>query len=339
MIKYLEELCLLSGASGDEKAVREYISNVISPYCECKVDNMGNLIAFKKGAERPAHKIMLDAHTDEVGFIITSITEDGFLYFTTLGGINIEALIGKRVQINGHNGVIQVKPVHLLKGDDADKMPEKSTLTIDIGATGREDAEKLVSVGDIGTYLSDFVEFGSNFVKAKAIDDRLGCAILMNLIEEDLPYDMWFSFSTQEELGLRGARTSAYGINPEYAIIVESTTAADLVGMPENKKCCKLGEGAVLSFMDNSTLYNSELYNSALKIAAEKGIKTQVKRAVAGGNNAGAISQSREGVKAITVSVPCRYLHSPSCVISLDDAESVLKLVRELAVNIATGNI
>ena len=276
---------------------------------------MGNLIAFKKGANRPAKKVMLDAHTDEVGFIVTSITSDGFLHFTTLGGINTEALVSKRVQINGHIGVIQVKPVHLLKGDDADNMPDKNNLTIDIGAKDRDDALKMVNIGDSGTYYSEFVEFGDGFIKAKALDDRFGCAVLMNIIEQDLPYDMWFSFSTQEELGLRGAKTATYSIDPDCAIAVEATTAADLVGVPENKRCCYVGKGAVLSFMDNATLYDAELYRSALKIADEKGIKVQTKQAVAGGNNAGAIHQSRSGVKTLSVSIPCRYLHSPSCVV------------------------
>ncbi len=331
MIKYLKELCEICGASGSETAVADYIQSVISPYCECKIDSMGNLIAFKKGAQRPVKKVMLDAHMDEVGFIVTSVNDDGSMYFTALGGINVEALVSKRVQINGHVGVIQVKPVHLLKGDDTDKMPDKDSLTIDIGAKDREDALKMVSIGDTGTYVSDFIEFGDGFIKAKALDDRFGCAVLMNIIEQDLSYDMWFSFSTQEELGLRGAKTAAYTIDPDYAIAVEATTAADLVGVPENKRCCYVGKGAVLSFMDNSTLYDSELYRSALKIADEKGIKVQSKQAVAGGNNAGAIHQSRSGVKALTVSAPCRYLHSPSCVISKDDVDCVYKLVREVA--------
>ena len=339
MIKYLKELCELCGPSGKEQVVAEYIKDKISPYCDCQIDAMGNLIAFKKGANRPVKKVMLDAHTDEVGFIVTSVTNDGFLHFTTLGGINTEALVSKRVQINGHIGVIQVKPVHLLKGDDAENMPDKNNLTIDIGAKDRDDALTMVSIGDSGTYYSEFVQFGDDFIKAKALDDRFGCAVLMNLIEQDLPYDMWFSFSTQEELGLRGAKTASYSIDPDCAIVVEATTAADLVGVPENKRCCYVGRGAVLSFMDNSTLYDADLYRSALQIANDKGIKVQTKQAVAGGNNAGSIHQSRSGVKTLTVSIPCRYLHSPSCVISAKDIDSVTDIVREAAIKMCEGNL
>lgn len=339
MIKHLKELCAISGASGNEADVAAYIYEHIAPYCECRADVTGNLIAFKKGASRPVKKVMLDAHMDEVGFIVTSVSDDGFLYFSVLGGINMESLLAKRVQINGHTGVIQVKPIHLLHGDEAKKMPVKKDLTIDIGAKSRDEALELVQIGDIGTFESTFTEFGRNCIKAKAIDDRVGCAILMNLLERDLPYDMWFSFSVQEELGLRGAKTAAFGIQPDCALVIEATTAADLTGVPEEKQVCRLGRGAVVSFMDSATLYEPKLYRAALEIAEKKNIPVQSKQAVAGGNNSGSIHLTGSGIRTFTISVPCRYLHSPSCVIQAEDADSVLSLAYEMAVGMASGAI
>ena len=184
-------------------------------------------------------------------------------------------------------------------------------------------------------FLSDFVEFGDNRIKGKALDDRVGCAILLDLINSDLEYDAYFSFSVQEEIGLRGAATSAYGIDPEYAIVLETTTAADLIDVPDHKKVCKLGEGATVSFMDRSTLYSKELFDTAFRVAGEKGIKIQPKTVIAGGNNAGAIHKARAGIKTITINTPCRYLHSPSCVCDTRDIESVRALAEALLTEFA----
>ena len=330
MLDHLEALCRLYGASGDEGAVASYIRSAIAPYCRCEIDAMGNLVGFREGKARPKKTVMLDAHMDEVGIIVTSINDEGFLYFTTLGGINVDALAGKRVRLGDTVGVIGVKPIHLCKREDEDAMPDKKELTIDIGATGRADALRAVSVGQIGTFESEFVPFGDGFIKARALDDRIGCAILMDLIVNEPDYDFCFSFSVQEELGLRGARCAAFGLAPDCALVLEATTAADLAGMPDEKTVCCLGKGAVVSFMDGATLYEAERYRQALAIGAEKGIAVQSKRAVAGGNDAGAIHLTRDGIPTFTISVPCRYLHSPSCVICRADAESVEKLAVEM---------
>lgn len=328
MLEYLEPLCRLSGASGDESGVAAYIASVISPYCECKIDAMGNLTGFRKGAARPNKLVMLDAHMDEVGVLITSVNEDGFLYFSTLGGINVESLVGKRVRFGDVTGVIGVKPVHLIQGDEKDKMPDKQDLSIDIGARDREDALRAVRIGQIGTFDSEYRPFGDGYLKARAIDDRVGCAILMDLIVNEPEVDFCFSFSVQEELGLRGARCAAFGLRPDRALVLEATTAADLAGMPDNKTVCYLGQGAVVSFMDGATLYDSKMYQAALALGEQNGIAVQSKRAVAGGNDAGSIHLTCEGIPTFTISVPCRYLHSPSCVIQLEDAVCVEQLAR-----------
>ena len=331
MLDTIKELSLLCGTSGRENIIREYIISKIKDNCEYSVDALGNIIAFKKGKETASHKIMLDAHMDEVGIIVTYITNDGLLKFSAVGGIDTKVLLARQIVFdNGTVGVVGIKPIHLSKGDEKTKIPDTDVLYIDIGASSKEEAEKLVKIGDTGVFLSQFKEFGDHKIKGKALDDRVGCAILIDMINSDLPYDAYFSFSVQEEIGLRGAATAAYGIDPEYAIILETTTAADIIDVPEHKKVCKLGEGATVSFMDRSTLYSKELFNTAFSVAERENIKVQPKTVIAGGNNAGAVHKARAGIKTITLNTPCRYLHSPSCVCDTRDIENVRKLAEAL---------
>lgn len=336
MIDTIKKLSLLCGTSGRETKIREYIISEIDGKCDWHTDALGNIIAFKKGIKTPAHKIMLDAHMDEVGVIVTYITADGMLKFSPVGGIDTKVLLARQIIFdNGTLGVVGIKPIHLAKGDEKTKIPDADSLYIDIGASSKEEAEKLIKIGDTGVFLSDFVEFGDNRIKGKALDDRVGCAVLLDMINSDLPYDAYFSFSVQEEIGLRGAATSAYGIDPDYAIVLETTTAADLIDVPDHKKVCKLGEGAAVSFMDRSTLYNKDLFDTAFRVAGEKGIKIQPKTVIAGGNNAGAIHKARAGIKTITINTPCRYLHSPSCVCDTRDIASVRALAEALLTEFA----
>lgn len=329
MLDTIKELCSLGGVSGSEQGVRDYILSQISHCAECKVDNLGNLIAFVKGKSRPSHRVMLDAHMDEVGLIITYADDDGCLRFEKVGGIDTRVILGKSVFIGSARvpGVIGVKPIHLIKNDKLLEMPENDSLYIDIGAGSREQALELVRPGDVAFFNSNFCQFGDGFIKARALDDRVGCAILIDMIKSGLEYDMWFSFSVQEEIGLRGAAASAFTIAPEYAIAVETTTAADIPSVSGEKRVCLLGEGPAVSFMDRSTVYDRSLYEKAFKLADINGIKAQTKTLVAGGNNAGAIHKSRGGVRVLTVSVPCRYLHSPACVIKYSDVLDARALI------------
>lgn len=336
MLELIKKLSLLNGTSGREDEVRAFIIDEVKDFADSiETDPLGNLIVFKKGKMTPKNRIMLDAHADEVGFMITNINSDGTLGFERIGGIDKRVMIGRAVTVgdNGINGVIGIKPIHFVKGDDRLAMPER--MYIDIGADTAQEAEKLVSPGDCAYFNSDFVEFGDGFIKGKALDDRAGCAILINMIKSELPYDMYFNFATGEEVGLGSAGTAAYRINPDYAIVVETTTAADLADVPENKKVCKLGEGAVISFMDRRTIYPKKLFDRAFELAKRDGIKAQVKSAVAGGNNAGIIHKTVGGIKTITVSMPCRYLHSPSCVLKIEDIIESEKIIRALAEDFA----
>lgn len=328
----LKELCLINGVSGNEEAVREMIISKVKDVCEYRVDNLGNLICFKKGRKKPLKKLMVAAHMDEVGFIVTYIRPDGALNFDSVGGINPSVAIGRRVSVGANHiaGVIGSAAVHNLSADDREKAPEFSELYIDIGAENKAEAEKYVSLGDCAYFESEFADLGENCVKSKAIDDRAGCAIMIKLMHEELEYDTYFTFNVQEEIGLRGAGASAFSVQPDIAIVLEATTAADIDGVSGAKRVCSLGDGPVVSFMDRSTVYNKELYTVAFETAEEIGIGCQTKTMVAGGNDSGAIHITGSGVKTIAVSVPCRYLHSPSCVINANDLEASYKLVKAL---------
>ena len=295
----LEKLCQLNGTSGDESRVRDFIISEISGHCDYTVDPLGNIIARKKGAEPAKNKVMISAHMDEVGMIVTSIKSDGTLTISEVGGVDPRVVIGRQVSVgeNSINGVIGAKAIHNLSADERKKAQKFSSLYVDIGATNKEEAEKFVSLGDRVHFYSEFLTFGDGFIKGKAIDDRFGCAVMIDLIKSELPYDCTFTFVVQEEVGLRGARPAAYTVDPDFALVLEATTAADIPLASGEKRCCELGKGAVVSHMDRSTIYDKELYNISREIASEKGIGWQTKTRVAGGNDSGAIHISRGGVR------------------------------------------
>ena len=334
--KLLKKLCTAGSISGDEGSVREIILAEIKDYAdEIKIDNLGNIIVFKKGKNRAKNKLMLSAHMDEVGLMITDVTGDGFLKFDEVGGLDRRILPGKRVYIgeNAVLGVIGIKPIHLTKGDDSDSIPELSDMYIDIGADSKEEAQKYINLGDSVCFDSYYIE-NEYTINSKAIDDRFGCLVLISLIKSELEYDAFFTFVVQEEVGLRGAKVAAYTVEPDYAIVVETTTAADIPEVDPSKQVCNLGDGAVISVMDRRTIYDKELVSLAFERAEKIGVKAQHKRAVAGGNDSGEIHKSRGGVRTLAVSLACRYLHSPSCIVDKSDCESIMALVSDLCANI-----
>ena len=330
MIETLKTLCALNGVSGNEGEVREYILDRLREHAdEVMTDVMGNVIAFKKGTKTPEKKLALCAHIDEVGVIITGITDDGYLKFAMTGSIDSRVVIGKTILIGKQRvlGVIGCKAIHITKAKDREKVLETDELSIDIGAKNREEAEKLVMRGDTGAFESEIREFGDGFIKAKAIDDRFGCAVLLELLKSELPCDCMFAFTVQEEVGLRGAYTAAYRTSPDVALIIESTTAADFPSVSDNKKICKAGCGPVIPFMDGGTIYDRELRSVLTGIADKNGIKWQTKNVVAGATDGAAFQRSRTGIKTVAVSAPVRNIHSPSCVCKLTDMEAVCRLV------------
>ena len=341
MIDYtlLRALCEANGISGDEGSVRELILNEVRPYAdELRIDNPGNILIHKNGRKPARCRLMLSAHMDEVGLMVIDITPDGYLKFDEVGGIDRRVLVGKRVWVGANRvcGVIGVKPVHLTKGNESAAIPEYSEMYIDIGADSREEALEHVDYGDSVFLDSEFAE-NAYTIRSKAIDDRFGCLVLIELLRSDLEYDIDVAFVVQEEVGLHGAKVAAYTLDPQFALVVETTTAADIPEIDTSKQVCCLGEGAVISVMDRRTIYDKEMVRLAFAAAEDIGVKAQYKRAVAGGNDAGVIHQSRGGVRTLAVSLGCRYLHAPACVADKEDCESVTALVRELARRIAGG--
>lgn len=330
----LAELCGMDGVSGHEETVRDYILDCLhktNTPKEIHTDNMGNLIVHLIGKEPANNVVQFDAHMDEVGFIITGIGDDGFLRFDTIGGIDSRALYGHRVRIGAQKGVIGGKAGHQCSADETKKVPSADSMSIDIGAENKEEAEKLVKIGDCGTFDNTLVWLGEDHFLGKAVDDRVGCMLLLELAQQQPDRDIWLSFSVQEEIGLRGAGVATEAIHPDYAVAIDATTAADVAGNSPDQSVCFVGKGAVVSFADRATLYDFDLYQRIRSMAEEKGIPTQTKTTVAGGNNAGAMQGRHTGVKMIAVSLPCRYIHSSACLGKVQDVQAMHDLLQLLA--------
>lgn len=334
MMQYLKALCAVDGVSGSEDKVRAYIEETVRQFSgilETRTDALGNFLVHKKGRCTPKHTLLVGAHMDEVGLIVTEIRQDGRLSVSPVGGVEPDVIIGRAFRLeNGIPGTVGTQPVHKLSAKARDEKPSAKDLYLDIGAQNREEALRLVSPGDTAVFAAPFTEMGGGCVTSKAIDDRFGCAVMLRLLEGEIPFDTWFGFFVQEEIGLRGSRTAAYRIDPDFALILEATTAADLDGVTGGDCVCRLGDGPVVSFMDRSTIYDKEMYRLAMELAEKNGIGVQTKTRIAGGNDAGAVHLTRDGVRTLAVSVPCRYLHSASCTAKLCDMEESLELTEIL---------
>jgi len=330
MLKKMIELCALSGVSGNEDEVREFIAEHAKKHTDdVQIDSIGNVLVSKKGKKTPKQKLVLCAHMDEIGVIITGINDDGYLRFAKAGSLDGRVILGKAIHIGKKKiqGLIGCKAIHLVKTKDKEKPVEIEDMYIDIGVRTKAEAEKLVTLGDTGVFDEDTRRFGDGYIKAKAIDDRFGCAVLMELIESELPVDCTFAFTVQEEVGLRGAYTAAYKTAPDIALIVEGTTAADLPSVPENKKVCKLGNGPVIPFMDSGAIYNKQIHKILTNLADSNNIPWQTKTYIAGATDGSVFQSSRSGIKTVGIAAPIRNLHSPTCVGKISDMEAVQKLV------------
>ncbi len=327
MIELIKKLTSLNAAPGEEDAVRDFIISEIAPHCEYSVDALGSITAFKKGKNRANKKVMFSCHMDEVALIITHITAAGYLKFETLGGIDTLSLLSTHVVANGIDGIIGYKPIHLQGKADRDKIPEISQLYIDIGAKSEEEAKNLVTPGDTAYFVSDFYEMGTSCIKAKALDDRVGCAIMVDMLKSELPFDTYFCFNVQEEVGLRGSKCTAFAGNYDIGIVLEATTASDTSGVDAASVCCSLGAGAVVPFMDGRTLYDKKLYDLAFETARENNIKIQTKNVIAGGNDASSVQTAGSGCRVLSISLPCRYIHTPSSVANKEDITEMRRLI------------
>lgn len=334
-LSLLDKLSAVGGISGDENAVAQAIIEQIDGHCRWEIDSLGNLIAWKEGKKEREKPLLVCAHMDEVGLMVSHITSDGYLRFVTVGGIDSRVLLGRQVSVGkeGLCGVIGCKAIHQTGEGERGKAVSADKLLIDIGAASKEEAEKLVQIGDSVTFVSDFERLGGRRVKGRAIDDRFGCALMIELIRSELPYSTIFAFTVQEEIGSAGAAVAAFRTKPGRALIIESTSAGDLPGVSAPRDCCGLGRGAVVPFMDKGTLYDRAFYKEVLALAAEKGIPVQTKTVVCGRNDAAPVHVSREGVPSVAVSIPCRYLHTPCCVADEEDMEAVEALVWAIVVS------
>ena len=327
----------IPGTSGDEGKVRSAIIEMIAPYAdEIQTDPLGNLIVFKKGKATPKNRILYCAHMDEVGFIITHIEDSGLLRFAPVGGIDSRVVVGKAVEVgeNRLRGVIGTKAMHHQDEKEREEAVPLDKLFIDIGAKDKTDALAYVSPGGRAVFYSEFREFGDGCILSKALDDRAGCALLVQLIKSELPYDSWFAFTVQEETGCTGAVTAGYAAAPDISIVVEATTASDIAGVSADKQVCALGKGPVISFMDKGAVYDAGLYSLALKTAKENGIPAQPKSGVFGGNDSRSLQTARDGARILAVSLPCRYIHSPSNMLCADDIGRTYELLFELNGNL-----
>lgn len=324
MLKILTEAF---GVSGFEKEVRELILDEIKT-CSAKitVDAMGNIKAFKECKNPNAKTVALFAHIDEVGLIVTDITDDGYLKFASVGGIDPKSLIAQRVTVNGHNGVISVKAVHLTDKEERKRELDEKNLYIDIGANSKAEAQKIAQRGDYCGFYSDYAEFG-DMVKAKALDDRLGCAIMLDILKKEWDVKLYCIFTVQEEVGLRGARVAAKGLKPDYALVIEGTTCNDLAGVPQKLRVTKCGGGAAISVMDSASRADDDMVKTLVETAKNNNIPYQLKASTAGGNDAGAVSLTDGGIRTASVSVPCKYIHSPVSVMNKRDFEACERLV------------
>lgn len=331
MLEQLKELCTLNGVSSCEDEVRDYIKGRIAPYAdEMKVDTLGNLIVFKKGKKAAKNQLLLAAHMDEVGLMVTSITDEGYLKFDTVGGIDRRVLIGKQVLLGKERipGVIGLKAYHLVDEEEEKSVPKVEDLYIDIGAKDKKEAEERIQLGEYAAFDSEPILFGDGFLKAKALDDRIGCAVMMELLKEELPMDCTFTFTVQEEVGTRGAFGAAFSVKPKIALVLETTTAADLPGIDPHKQVCAPGKGPVIPFMDGGSVADRELYELMRDLAETHHIPWQTKHYLSGANDAAAIQRSREGVRTLVMSAAVRYLHAPAGTACIQDFDRILELAR-----------
>jgi endoglucanase len=326
-IRLLERLCNAVSISGDEAEVRRIVLEAAQPYAsEVKVDPLGSVLVTKRGKGRNRPRVMLDAHMDEVGFMIVAEQGDGLYEFRIVRGIDERHLPGKQVWVGREHtpGIIGSTPIHLLGTDDYARKPNIESLRIDLGPGGK------AATGDRATFATRFQRSGPSIL-AKAIDDRIGVAILVELLRSAPDnVDLCLSFSVQEEIGVRGAAVAAHYFNPDLAFAIDATPANDLPtydGSENSAYNTKLGHGPAIYVADKRTLHNQRLVGFLQQVAQDTGIPYQLRQPGGGGSNSGAIQLARSGIPAVSVSVPHRYNHSPVSVARMEDWKNTLNLL------------
>lgn len=329
MKELLRSLCTLDGVGGYEEEVRAFLEEQARPYAdEMIVDALGNLLVFKKGKRPRKRPMMVCAHMDEVGFLVEDITEDGMLKLSRAGSIDPRVLIGRRMRVGKKkvSGVIAIKAVHLTTAEERTAAPPLSSLYIDMGCKSKAEAESLVSVGEPAMFDSAFLPFGVDCVKAKALDDRVGCAVMVKLLQQELPYDTWFAFVVGEEIGSRGATVAAHRLRPGVLLVLEGTTAADVPDVAPHKRSCCQRKGPAVSILDRGAVYPRTLREKALRRAEQLGVKWQYRQSANGSTDSEVYIEAGEGAVAVGISAPVRYIHCACSVAYLPDLEEMVKL-------------
>lgn len=325
----LKRLSEAFGPSGCEGDIRKIITDELNAHVqEWQRDALGNLIAVKPGYKGP--KVMLAAHMDECGLMVSSFDRSGLVRFRKVGGLDDRVLVSKQVLIGPQRvpGVIGAKAIHLQKPEERNQVIPLSGLYIDIGARSKEEAEKMIKLGDYAVFATEFAHLSDTVVKGKSFDDRAGCAVLAEVLKEEFSMPVFGAFTVQEEIGLRGAGVAAYAIEPDMAIVLEGTTCSDLPGSQEHGYCTSMGGGPALTAIDASVVCDRRMIAELQRLAKENSIPVQFKRSITGGSDAGRINQTKSGVPVVVISVPCRYIHSPVSMLSLVDLTNTIKLVK-----------
>lgn len=342
-VEFLAKICEAPGAPGFETKIRELVLSEIEGLAdEVSIDNMGNVTAIKRGKERK--KVMIGAHMDEIGFIVTHIDANGFLRFHTLGGFDPKTLTAQRVIVHGKKdliGVMASKPIHVMSPEERKKLPKNTDYFIDLGLP-KEEVEKLVTVGTPVTRERGLIEMG-NCVNCKSLDNRLAVFILIEMLRElkdvEVPYDIYGVFTVQEEIGIRGANVAAQAIQPDFGFGLDTTIAFDLPGSTAHEKITSLGEGAAIKIMDARTVCDYRMVEYMKQTADKNEIKWQPEILTAGGTDTAGIQQMTAGGSiAGAVSIPTRHLHQVIEMADKNDIRSCIDLLKACVSNLDQYN-
>lgn len=345
----LKKLTEAIGPSGYEDSIRDIVIDELKSYADSLwVDSLGNVIAVKKGS-RGSARLMIAAHMDEIGLIISYIDERGFLRFQPIGGVSERTLLGQRIVIKTFNGnivrgVIGTKPPHIMKPEEMKQVPDGKDLYIDIGVSSRAEVERLgITIGNIAVFERDLTTLGtSDVIVGKALDDRVGVAAMIEAFKaiDGNDVDVYAVATVQEEVGLKGARVAAYSISPHIALALDVTVASDVAGVSEQDWITQLGKGPAIKVVDgraaSGLIAHPAVRNKLIEIAKQYGIPYQLEVLHGGTTDASIIALNKEGVPAATISIPTRYIHSPAEIANLNDIVMASKLTMLFATNITS---
>jgi len=333
-VPLLKQICEIAGPPGFEKRVRDFVIEQVTPLVdEVKVDNLGNVIAIKKGVRNPDGKrVMIAAHMDEIGFIVTHIDENGFLRFHTLGGFDPKTLTAQRVIVHGKKdlvGVMGSKPIHVMSAEERTKLPKTTDFFIDLGMS-KEEVIKWITIGDPVTRDRELIEMG-DCVNCKSIDNRVAVFILIETLKQlnNPAYDVYATFTVQEEVGLRGANVAAHSINPDFGIALDTTIAFDVPGAQAHEKVTELGKGTAIKIMDAMTICDYRMVEFMKQTAIKEKITWQPEILTAGGTDtAGVQRMGKQGSIAGAISIPTRNLHQVIEMAHKQDIEDSIALLK-----------